>query len=105
MTFPDLDEHDTPKQKLPNCPRCGDDELGVIHPGYMMCYACGWEMYKDDSPSSTLSKRVDELVAEVNRSPLCSKCGSTMAHYRLHGYRCMNWGCPGMFGGMFGGGE
>lgn len=44
VAFPELDEYGTPKKKLPNCPRCGDDELGVIHADYMMCYACGWEM-------------------------------------------------------------
>lgn len=40
----DLDEHDTPKQKLPNCPRCDEDELGVIHADLLLCYRCGWKI-------------------------------------------------------------
>lgn len=48
MDFPKLDEWGTPKEKLPDCPRCGEDELGVIHPGYLLCYACGWELWKEE---------------------------------------------------------
>lgn len=40
----DLDEHGTPKVKLPNCPKCGQDELGVVHANLMLCYACGWKI-------------------------------------------------------------
>lgn len=40
----DLDEFDTPKRKLPNCPRCDEDELGVIHADYLLCYRCGWSI-------------------------------------------------------------
>ncbi len=40
----DLDEFDTPKRKLPNCPRCDEDELGVIHADLMLCYCCGWKI-------------------------------------------------------------
>ena len=39
-----LDEFDTPTRKLPNCPKCKDDELGVIHSGLVLCYRCGWKM-------------------------------------------------------------
>ena len=39
-----LDEFDTPKRKLPNCPRCDEDELGVIHANLILCYKCGWKM-------------------------------------------------------------
>lgn len=44
MEFPELDEWDTPTEKLPNCPQCGEDELGVIHKHLLLCYACGWKM-------------------------------------------------------------
>jgi hypothetical protein len=40
----DLDEFDRPKKKLPNCPKCEEDELGVVHAGWVMCYRCGWEL-------------------------------------------------------------
>ena len=44
MTFPELDEWGRPTAKLPDCPRCGDDELGVIHVCLVLCYRCGWEL-------------------------------------------------------------
>lgn len=40
----DLDEFDTPKRKLPNCPRCDEDELGVMHADFCICYACNWKI-------------------------------------------------------------
>lgn len=43
VPFPELDEWGTPTSKLPNCPRCDEDELGVIHEQLMICYRCGWE--------------------------------------------------------------
>lgn len=39
--FPELDEWGTPTAKLPYCPCCGEDELGMIHYNLMACYACG----------------------------------------------------------------
>lgn len=57
MEFPELDEWDTPKAKLPNCPRCGDDELGVIHRNYMMCYACGWELERKEDASHSSNQQ------------------------------------------------
>ncbi len=47
MEFPELDEWGTPVEKLPNCPRCGEDELGVIHAGLVLCYACGWTLEEE----------------------------------------------------------
>jgi len=32
----DLDEHERPK--------CGEDELGVIHANLLLCYRCGWKI-------------------------------------------------------------
>jgi len=40
----DLDEFDRPKVKLPSCPKCGEDELGVIHADLILCYFCRWEI-------------------------------------------------------------
>ena len=39
-----LDEYGTPTEKLPNCPRCDEDELGVIHERLILCYSCGWRL-------------------------------------------------------------
>lgn len=43
IDWPEMDEWNTPAEKMPNCPRYGEDELGVIHRGRILCYACGWE--------------------------------------------------------------
>ena len=40
----DLDEWDRPKVKLPDCPKCDNDELGVIHANLVLCYFCGWRL-------------------------------------------------------------
>lgn len=45
VRFPRLDDHGTPLHKLPNCPRCGQDELGVIHGSLVKCYACSLELW------------------------------------------------------------
>lgn len=45
----DLDEHDRPKKKLPNCPKCDEDELGVIHANLILCYRCRWKMEASES--------------------------------------------------------
>lgn len=39
-----LDENDTPTEKLPDCPRCGEDELGMIHADLILCYRCNWKL-------------------------------------------------------------
>ena len=42
----EFDEHGTPKAKLPNCPRCDEDELRgrSYNPGEraFKCYRCNW---------------------------------------------------------------
>jgi ribosomal protein L37AE/L43A len=40
----DLDEFDRPRRKLPDCPKCDEDELGVIHADLILCYRCGWKV-------------------------------------------------------------
>lgn len=51
--FPELDELGTPVHKLPNCPNCDDDELGVIHKDLVQCYKCGWCMVRGSSMGVT----------------------------------------------------
>jgi hypothetical protein len=48
-TFPELDEHGTPTAKLPDCPQCGDDELGVVSRDCVLCYRCGWEFWRPEA--------------------------------------------------------
>ena len=38
--LPDCDQDGVPKQKMPNCPNCGEDELGMMMPGQAYCYRC-----------------------------------------------------------------
>ena len=40
----DLDEDGRPRVKLPCCPKCDEDELGVIHADLLLCYQCGWKI-------------------------------------------------------------
>lgn len=30
----------SPITKMPNCPNCGEDELGLMQPNEAFCYAC-----------------------------------------------------------------
>lgn len=41
MTLPKCNEYGTPKEKMPYCPNCGEDELGMMTPSYAICYSCG----------------------------------------------------------------
>jgi len=41
MNLPDCDDYGTPKEKMPICPECGEDELVMIQPGEASCIACG----------------------------------------------------------------
>ena len=50
-TFPEVEqvgiggiELYAPKAKLPNCPHCDEDELGLLHKEEILCYACGWRL-------------------------------------------------------------
>lgn len=36
--------------------------------------------------------RIKELLDSLPPGRTCPKCGGSMAHYRLHGYRCIR-GC------------
>jgi len=42
MKIPDCDEWGVPVEKMPGCPRCGEDELGMQYPGQVLCYWCAW---------------------------------------------------------------
>lgn len=45
IKWPETDKWGTPTEKMPDCPKCGEDELGLITSGYIMCYLCGWQAY------------------------------------------------------------
>jgi len=80
----DLDEFGRPKVKLPDCPKCDEDELGVIHADLILCYSCGWKI--EGKPVRTpLSGEIDKLLTET-LGKRCPKCGGMMVHSRLRGF-------------------
>lgn len=40
LPLPTCDEWGVPQAKMPNCPHCGDDELGMVQDGFAVCYRC-----------------------------------------------------------------
>lgn len=46
IELPKCNEWGTPISKMPNCPVCNEDELGMIHPNYTICYSCGTEFHR-----------------------------------------------------------
>ena len=42
MIIPECDEWGVPLEKMPRCPSCGADELGMQRPGQVLCYMCTW---------------------------------------------------------------
>jgi ribosomal protein L37AE/L43A len=42
IEIPEWDEvNKRPASKMPDCPVCAKDELGMISKGYILCYGCG----------------------------------------------------------------
>ena len=39
--LPDVDSYGVPLTKMPNCPNCGSDELGMVQAARAVCNACG----------------------------------------------------------------
>lgn len=51
--LPACDAYGTPLEPMPCCPRCGEDELGMLRAGYALCYVCGHEIEEPPvSPNS-----------------------------------------------------
>jgi hypothetical protein len=71
MKFPELDEHGKLKEKLPNCPACGEDEVGLVNPLMLMCCKCNWTLEKTEPP------KMRPLLPKIEDLP-----GSK--RYRLH---------------------
>jgi len=44
--WPEIDKWGRPMQKMPDCPECGEDELGLITSEYIMCYSCSFEAWQ-----------------------------------------------------------
>lgn len=48
--LPACDQWGTPVEKMPNCPRCDEDELGMIVNGMAYCYSCGVAVVRAEVP-------------------------------------------------------
>lgn len=47
--LPEWDEEaQRPKFKMPDCPHCLEDELGMINKKYVLCYNCRLQLFKTD---------------------------------------------------------
>lgn len=47
IKFPEWNEIEMkPKFKMPNCPICGQDELGMINENLVICYNCDFKQTK-----------------------------------------------------------
>lgn len=42
-----------------------------------------------ESPKNQHSKAIDEILKDMTPAHQCPKCGGSMAHFRLKGYRCL----------------
>lgn len=40
VPLPEVDQWGIPKEKMPHCPGCGEDELGLLEPDRAICYRC-----------------------------------------------------------------
>lgn len=40
VPLPKCDQSGTPLEKMPNCPNCGEDELGMVQDGRAVCNVC-----------------------------------------------------------------
>jgi Zn ribbon nucleic-acid-binding protein len=67
------------KSKLPDCPRCDDDELYVQTDDNVLivkCYNCGWSgEIKLPIAVDALSKQVTEMVAEAKARIEAARAG------------------------------
>lgn len=44
--FPDTNSYGVPVSKMPNCPNCGEDELGLLEKDRALCYRCNCVVIK-----------------------------------------------------------
>lgn len=62
LPLPEIDSDGTPVEKMPNCPRCGEDELGLIGVNRVICYLC----------SAVVFRKTPTTITAVPAS--CSDC-------------------------------
>lgn len=80
-------------------------EMGRLRMFQPIAWRKGEDMTSDEYESAVdgadhRRQEIKELMSEISNSR-CGKCGSLLAHYRLHGLRCTNLSCPGPFNNNF----
>jgi DNA-directed RNA polymerase subunit RPC12/RpoP len=81
MKLPKCDEWGTPIAKMPNCPVCDEDELGMMQPGSAFCYRCGAEI---------ADYNWGQNRPQANDKSHCPNCG----HFWLRDYPQPVTSCP-----------
>ncbi len=51
-----------PKSKMPDCPNCLEDELGMINKNRVICYCCNWSVMVDPSTGLAQVSGVSDFV-------------------------------------------
>lgn len=87
LNLPAVNEWGTPVSKMPNCPHCGEDELGLIEPDRGLCYCCQAVVVRK-APSITATPAVcghcpwmgTVLACEAadDGKLLCPQCGAVI---------------------------
>lgn len=61
IRLPEVDEWGVPLSKMPDCPQCGEDELGLIETDRAFCYQC-----------NCVAVRMENRITEV--PAVCRNC-------------------------------
>lgn len=69
IKLPECDELGRPKEKMPDCPKCGNDEFGMIAPGEAFCYSCGFKFIETDIFPKVGAKAI--AVIGPDYAPVC----------------------------------
>lgn len=72
LPLPDVDEFGTPLTKMPNCPHCGEDELGMMSDGHALCYRCQSHVSRMDGANT----RITDAMVRCNN---CRWIGRVLA--------------------------
>jgi hypothetical protein len=78
IPLPAVDEWGTPVSKMPNCPHCGEDELGMMlgqhgdHDGFALCYRCQAIVIRHDKTQS-----LPDILLRCGDCPWMGSLGAT----------------------------
>ena len=88
----DMDDPDRNMFGVRKCPECGSDKrwpTQPVHPKHPNCILCDDCGFIEPLTPDVTHVAIRQLHKEVMRERRCGRCGGAMAHYRLHGWRCL----------------